>query len=182
MEYFNWKSMKDIEVHDNFLDYRHYDVLKTAFCSQSAYRAPFFYSAAIVSHDKLDHDYNFQFTHSLCGDELKSGEPPSPYWKNLFPIFDKLDVQDIMRAKVNIRTRTPEIYKSKFHVDIRQKIEEHKTAIYYLNSNDGYTLFKSGEKVNSVANRIVIFDGQKYHCGTSCTDQNIRSVLNINFI
>ena len=189
MKYFEWKNRKDIVVYDNFLDYRYYHVLKTAFCSDSAYRAPFFYTTAIVNHDKLEHDYNFQFTHVLvgCGDgsgyaSADEKEIYSPYWKNVFPIFDKLDAQKVIRAKVNMRTRTPEIYKSKFHVDILQKIEGHKTAIYYLNSNDGYTLFESGEKVNSVGNRIVIFDGQLRHCGTSCTDQNIRCVLNINFI
>tara|TARA_B100001094_G_C17825235_1_gene620503 strand:+ start:106 stop:651 length:546 start_codon:yes stop_codon:yes gene_type:complete len=181
MEYLEYKNRKDITVYDNFLDYRHYHVLKTAFCSESAYRAPFFYTGAIVSHDNLNHGYNFQFTHVLIGG-VGDKEVQSPYWKNLFPILDKLNVQRVLRAKVNIRTRTPEIYESKMHIDVRQKIEGHKTAIYYLNTNDGYTLFETGKKVQSVGNRLVLFDGQLYHCGTSCTDQNIRSVLNLNFI
>ena len=190
MKYFEWKNRKDIVVYDNFLDYRYYHVLKTAFCSDSAYRAPFFYTAAIVDHDKLEHDYNFQFTHVLVGGgvigsgytSVDKKEPNSPYWENIFPIFNKLDVQKVIKAKVDITTRTPEVYENKFHVDFPQKIEGHKTAIYYINTNDGYTIFESGEKVNSVGNRIVIFDGQLRHCGTSCTAQNIRCVLNINFI
>ena len=34
-------------------------------------------------------------------------------------------------------------------------LEEHKTSIYYVNSNNGFTRFKGGGKVKSVANRMV---------------------------
>ena len=57
------------------------------------------------------------------------------------------------------------------------------TAIYYLNSNNGSTVFKdSGDKVESVANRLIVFDGSIEHAGTSCTDDSRRVVLNINYI
>ena len=160
--------------------------MKDVFCSDSKNRAPFFYNDNIVSENELKDDYSFQFTHAIYDTRWFSGSSPlydtSPYIDLLDPIFVKLKVKKLFKAKVNIRTRTSNIYGSEYHVDIIEKIEGHKTAIYYLNTNDGYTLFKSGEKVNSVGNRIVIFDGHQYHCGTSCTDQNIRSVLNINFI
>ena len=102
-------------------------------------------------------------------------------WANIELYYICEQTKKLFKAKVNIRTRTSKIYGSEYHVDIIEKIEGHKTAIYYLNTNDGYTLFKSGEKVKSVGNRLVVFDGQLYHYGTTCTDQNIRSVLNINY-
>ena len=37
MNYLEYKDRKDIVVYDNFLDYRHYNVLINAFCSDSAY-------------------------------------------------------------------------------------------------------------------------------------------------
>ena len=57
-----------------------------------------------------------------------------------------------------------------------------KTAIFYINTNNGYTLFKDGTKVDSVQNTMLIFDGSLDHCGVSCTDQKRRIVLNINYV
>ena len=55
------------------------------------------------------------------------------------------------------------------------------TAIYYLNTNNGFTKFENGDKVNSVANRIVIFDSNLKHTGTSCTDSYARLLINFNY-
>ena len=55
------------------------------------------------------------------------------------------------------------------------------TAIYYLNTNNGFTKFENGDKVNSVANRMVIFDSNLKHTGTSCTDAHARMLINFNY-
>jgi len=57
-----------------------------------------------------------------------------------------------------------------------------KAAIYYLNTNNGYTQFKEGkEKVHSVKNRMAFFDTGAYHLGTNSTDCKNRLVLNFNY-
>ena len=56
------------------------------------------------------------------------------------------------------------------------------TCIYYLNTNNGYTLFEDGSKIESVANRLVLFDANIKHAGTSCTDALYRAVINFNFL
>ena len=66
------------------------------------------------------------------------------------------------------------------HVDLTMN---QTTAIFYFNTSNGWTEFEScGTKIESIANRLLIFSGDKYHCGTSCTDQHARVVLNINYI
>ena len=50
-----------------------------------------------------------------------------------------------------------------------------------MNTCNGYTLFKDNTKVESVANRFVSFDSQLEHTGTSCTDENIRVLINFNY-
>ena len=51
-----------------------------------------------------------------------------------------------------------------------------------MNTNNGYTLFEDGTKVDSIANRMVVFDGNTKHTGSTHTDDDrFRFVLNINF-
>ena len=52
----------------------------------------------------------------------------------------------------------------------------------HLNTCDGYTVFKNGEKVESVANRYIEFDSNLMHSGTSTTDSKRRVVINFNYI
>ena len=55
------------------------------------------------------------------------------------------------------------------------------TSIFYVNTNNGYTKFEDGTKVESVANRLVSFPANKKHTGTSCTDEKTRVVINFNY-
>ena len=66
------------------------------------------------------------------------------------------------------------------HIDFGD-VTGYKTAIYYVNSNDGYTKFETGEIVESVGNRLVIFDGRTKHCGSTHTNQKYRIVINFNY-
>ena len=64
-----------------------------------------------------------------------------------------------------------------FHVDVN---EDCKTAeIFYMNSNNGYTLFENGDTIESVKNRVVIFPSQYMHTGVNTTDSKYRMVINV---
>jgi hypothetical protein len=99
-------------------------------------------------------------------------------------LYTKLRVGTFMKAKVNCNFVTNEIIEHGLHTDIEPRSlgESMTTAIYYVNSNDGYTLFEDGTKVESVANRLVMFPCNTKHTGTSCTDQRYRMVINLNYI
>ena len=56
------------------------------------------------------------------------------------------------------------------------------TAIFYVNSNNGYTEFENGAIVESEENRMVVFPAEMKHRGTSCTDKKIRVVINFNYL
>mgnify|MGYP001422705440 FL=1 len=167
--------MNDIQVHENFLTQTEYEALYNVFGTQDV---NWYYNDFINSPMDDDSDYNFQFVHPIYHyDESKT---KSPYKKLIDPILSKLNVEVLLRMKFNMNIRTNEIIESNFHVDL--DLNTYKIAIFYLNSNDGYTLFECGRKIESVANRVVIFDGKVKHCGTSCTNQKNRIVLNINYI
>ena len=78
----------------------------------------------------------------------------------------------------NNNLATEEIREHGFHVDTDK---ECNVLIYYFNTNDGYTLFENGDKVESVANRLIKFKSNLRHTGTTCTDQPNRYVLNVNY-
>ena len=84
----------------------------------------------------------------------------------------------MIRAKVNLYTKTPQIIEHTMHKDFEF---EHKGALFSLNSCDGYTLLEDGTKIDSVANRMLIFDASKNHASTTCTNQNVRMNINLNF-
>ena len=169
--------MNDIQIHDNFLTQTEYEALYNVFGSQDV---NWYYNDFINSPMDDDSDYNFQFVHPIY--HYNESETKSPYKKLIDPILSKLNVETLLRLKFNMNTRTNKIIESNFHVDIGTYLNTYKIAIFYLNSNDGYTLFECGRKIESVANRVAIFDGKLKHCGTSCTNQKNRIVLNINYI
>ena len=50
-----------------------------------------------------------------------------------------------------------------------------------MNTNNGYTEFEKGDIVESVENRMVIFDSNLKHQTVTCTDEKIRIVINFNY-
>ena len=65
-----------------------------------------------------------------------------------------------------------------FHKDFEY---EHKNALFYLNDNNGPTIFKNGKTVESKANRLLIFDSKLEHASTYCSDEKIRVNINFNY-
>jgi hypothetical protein len=96
------------------------------------------------------------------------------------PVLDCLKPVALIKVKLNRTTRKDRHIEYGLHVDTRRTGAT--TAIFYLNSNNGYTLFGNGEKVVSVENRLVLFDASTLHTGASCTDADERMVLNINMM
>jgi hypothetical protein len=104
----------------------------------------------------------------------------SPTFEVVRPVVDKLRPTQLIKVKVNLTTRQPRHVEYGLHVDTRRPGAT--TAIYYLNTNNGYTVFGDGTKVASVENRMVIFEAARLHTGASCTDADYRLVLNINLL
>ena len=167
-----------VEVADNFLEEPDFLRLQDIFMGVDI---PWFYNDAIV-YDEITDD-RFQFTHMIySNDQQDSGFLPE------FDIVrDKLKSISLWRIKANLLTRTEKIRINDYHIDIGniqdqpEKLKMWTTSIYYMNTNNGYTIFKDGTKVNSVANRMVTCPSDMEHTGTSCTDEKVRVVVNLNY-
>jgi hypothetical protein len=165
--------MKKISVIDNFLNTNDFIKIKNTIVSNDFF--PWYYNPYVVSSDN-DLPNNYQFVHLF----YNNGEIISHNFTNILPLLEKIDPLSLVRVKANLVPRTEKIVEHGMHIDIDDpKIT---TAVFYLNTNDGYTVFENGEKVDSKKNRIAFFESQIPHSGSSCTDENVRIVLNINYI
>ena len=118
-------------------------------------------------------DGNYQFVHVL----YTQYSPCSPFFDALGPIWQKLQPCSIVRSKANLNMKTIEHVESEYHTDVDNCI----TAIYYVNTNNGYTEFQNGMKVDSIENRIVIFNSNEKHRAVTTTDTARRVVINFNY-
>ena len=95
------------------------------------------------------------------------------------PILDELQSLGFLRIKLNCTLNTQDPEPSQYHTDFPG---DSHTAIYYINTNNGYTQFEhDGSQVNSIANRIVMFPSNLKHRGVSTTDTPFRMVMNLNY-
>jgi hypothetical protein len=96
--------------------------------------------------------------------------------------MEKLNPLAMLRVKLNVFSNAGEPISSGWHLDINETETPYTTAIYHLNTNNGYTLFEDGTKVKSVANRLIIFPGNIIHTGITQTDKDLRAFINLNYI
>jgi len=122
-----------------------------------------------------DTDNNYQFTHNFYHNHGES----SHYFNLLKPILNILNPISIIRIKANLLVKENKIIKHGFHVDTYSK--NAKTAIFYVNNNNGFTEFEDGIISKSEENKLIIFDSVKKHTGTTCTDDFFRIVINFNY-
>ena len=162
-----------MKIIDDFLSPSDFKLTQNFFTSDNF---TWYLNNTIAQH-KLGLD-QFQFVHSFFDIRYPS---KSNYSNFLQPILTKLKPQYILRIKANLRPRTAQGVLSPYHTDMDLN---QQTAIFYLNTNNGYTKFQDNDypDVPSVANRLLTFYGGLKHCGSSCTDSNYRIVLNINYI
>ena len=164
-----------MKIYDNFLNDQDFKLVSTFLLSN---KIPWMYNDSITG-TETDYD-GYQFVHTFFTVAKPFDCNNCRYSKFLDPIWTRLSPKYILRVKANLRPRTSELVQSEWHTDV--DILQAKTCIFYLNSNNGCTVFKNGEKVNSQANRLALFDSHMEHSGTSCTDESRRIVLNINYI
>ena len=124
----------------------------------------------------LEENEKIQMVHKF----YEFGKVLSDYFYLLNPCLELLNVKELARVKCNLILKTPKIEEHGFHIDYEVK-EKFRTAILYMNTNDGYTIFKkNNKKIKSVENKLIDFDGHLQHMGTSCTDAPYR--MEINFV
>ena len=179
-----------MEIEDDFLDQTDLIKLQSLMMSKNQ-QFPWYYndgidygvmdSEGVMQYPAKEEKNKFQFTHMI----YQEGAPCSSTIKILTPILNKIKPFSIARIKANLLTRTQNNVENTFHVDMgglpEEKLKQWITSIFYVNTNNGYTKFQDGTKVESVENRMVTFQANMKHTGVSCTDEKTRVVINFNY-
>ena len=162
-----------ITVKDNYLTGEEHQALYNNVVAE--YFPWYFNAYKVFKHEKETAPEAFQFVHIFYAMDAVN----SSNFNILEPILSKLKQRALIRIKLNLNPYSQKLIVGAYHQDQSYKAQG---AIYYLNTNNGYTQFKEGKKkVYSVKNRMVFFDTSAYHRGTNSTNCKNRLVLNFNY-
>ena len=131
-------------------------------------------------------DDSFYLTHSLF-DRYQINSDHFIYVNSLFTPLLNIKSLNIIRANLTFNLNK-EIY-ADWHTDndpyslYDGSIVNFKTAIFYLNTNNGSTYLQEENslEIEAVANRLLVFDGGIRHSNKFSTNTKRRIVLNFNY-
>jgi|TARA_B110000858_G_C17547442_1_gene356421 hypothetical protein len=166
-------NSSDIIIQDDFLDKEYFKKLQDLVFGLSF---PWFVSPSVRG-DKPD--ANYQMVHVVYGNHAIL----SDFYNELGPLFTDLDIFVALRIKLNLLKREEKIIEHGMHIDVPNAPDNALTSLLYMNTNNGYTKFETGEKVKSVENRLVTFQNDLMHTGSTNNCEAInRCVMNIDWI
>tara|TARA_R100001594_G_scaffold10972_1_gene25424 strand:+ start:2791 stop:3576 length:786 start_codon:yes stop_codon:yes gene_type:complete len=187
---------KDIKIIDNYLDKNVFKKLQDALLSDMF---PWFFNNSKLDYTKLgerfydinkpiqgggDVYHQHQFTHNFFGSNALSRNW-SNFTHHIEPLLNKINPRVWIRIKANMSTINSKPIIGGWHYDMVTKDiawSDTMTALFYINTNNGYTQFEDGNKITSVENRLVIAPNNLMHTSVSQTDTKHRVVLNINYL
>ncbi len=166
-----------MEVIDNFIPEDQFNTIYKTMYEGDDFE--WFFTDGLIYKGQPD---KFMFNHVIVSSTKGIN---SRHFDMLDPVLLKLGSYRIFRIKANLTIGTKEHEPAGFHVDGFDKdygyLDNSLTAVYYINTCNGYTEFKTGEKVKSVSNRMLIFDSETEHQGVTCTDEKRRVLINFNY-
>ena len=155
---------------DNFLDIDYFNSIKKIIMSD---RFAWYFQDGITNPETGEEEESFYFTHNVYSEGVKSS-----LFTHLEILLQKLNVRTLIRIKANFYPNVNKFMENLSHVDYEEK---HIAGILYLNNNNGYTRLNDKIKVDSLENRMLLFEGYKPHNSTLCTNTKGRFNINLNF-
>lgn len=180
-------SLTDLTIIDNFLDEKDFLMFNEKLSSN---KFPWTKTNIISPDDDPDKYgveslFNVQMVHMTYLDIKPPTRDPGIQSKqfNVFlPLIKKIDPFHLLRIKANLTLNHGKQIGGCYHVDVGDWMGYGMTAVYYLETSNGYTKFKNGNIVESVKNRIAIFPNSWFHDGIRSTDVPYRIVINLNWL
>ena len=176
-------ELETYKVIDNFLPSLLFNEIKSTIVFNISF--PLFISTGVVVEDSEEYSlnknsWNYYFVHLLYYDH----KPYSQFYEELSSrflpsLYEKCDLKSLMRMKINYYPHTETLREHGKHQD---DTYSHKAAVFSLNTCDGFTRMEDGTKIDSVENRLLIFDGMSFHNSSTTTNTKGRYNINLNFL
>ena len=163
-----------LKIIDNFLPEEQFNQIKKILSGPCF---PWYLQKSVTFIDKPKNNH-WYFTHLFVDEGIKQSIHFDGI-KNMFFSNEKIKSDAIYRLKANLYPREKEFIEHDWHSDYNFS---HKGAIFYVNTNNGYTILENDKKIESIENRMLFFDASKLHKSTTCTDKNYRININFNFM
>tara|TARA_B100000902_G_scaffold244986_1_gene231961 strand:- start:129 stop:653 length:525 start_codon:yes stop_codon:yes gene_type:complete len=174
-----------MEIIDNFLPKEHFDKLEKIVMGINF---PWYYQDQIAYKGENKESMEFYLSHLIYRDDK---EPYPNSLEIVWPILQKLGsykpdnkflLRTLARVKVNCYPNQNKFIEHSWHEDFEPNTLPYKACLLSMNTCDGYTKFKDGTKIESVANRALLFDPCISHHSTNTTNQTRRVNININYL
>ena len=170
-------------VIDNFLEKKHFEDIERKIMGRYF---PWFYYDTIVKESERGQIGNQFFNMHMLYDNDRptfntSFEIMDPLLSKLFERNDDYKLRTLVRVKINSYPNQGKLVEHTWHIDTDYT---HKGCLLAFNTCNGYTKFKDGDKIDkveSVANRAILFDPSKFHTSTNTTNAPRRVNININY-
>jgi len=159
-----------MNIEDNFLDIESFKKIQNEMISN---HFPWYY----INHVANTQDNEYSYMCHLIYNEYQVQSIGG--WNLVEPIINKLKPKSLLRIKANLYTKTDKLIKHGYHSD---QDFDCKSALYFVNTNNGYTrMKKERSNVESIENRVLHFNSHNPHHSTTCTDAQVRITINFNY-
>ena len=174
----------DIRVKDDFLDERDFTILKEIFFhSNTTWKPQWSIADPLEVSSSVNYD-DWYLAHMVYLDyEIQS----SAFYDIKEKLISRIAALEgnnfcqVQRIKANFYPHTQEVKEHVPHKDAANG-RRLRGALFAFNTCDGYTGFADGTKIESIENRLILFDALEEHYSTSTSNAQARLNININYV
>jgi len=162
-------------AYDNFLNPEQFGVIKQYLGPGGFF--PWELSPRINHNDQNNQDMYFA---TMIYHSYENGWYPNIKPDPFQLITSKLYIEGLHRIKTNLYfpSKTGKVEK---HAPHRDAIFRHQGALFFLTTCDAPTTMADGTEIESIENRLLLFDPASNHSSSSPTDAPYRITINFNY-
>ena len=164
-----------MQVIEDYLEEEYFNHLYGMMTNQTMWQWNFQRNVAAETDQEEEDINNYYFVHPMY-DYMDVVNPSTHQY--FLPLLRGLDIKCLHRSRVLMYVNQGKQIIHSRHVDMDESCT---TALLYMNTNNGFTEFETGERVESIKNRLLLFDGSVKHSSSTPTDTKYRMLISVTY-